>query len=119
MNQPYIIRKASDVDPVPCPCGAARRIITGNDNDLVSVHRVSIHKAAKVHYHERLTEYYVILEGSGEIRLDDDRKPVGPGDVVMIPPGTRHALDGEFEIINIVSPPFDPADEHVVAEASG
>ncbi len=116
MAPPYVFRKLQDVAPVACPCGQARRIITGSDNDQLSVHRVTISGAAKVHYHERLTEFYVILEGSGEIRLNEERVAIGPNDVVMIPPGTRHALDGEFEIINIVCPPFDPSDEHVIEE---
>lgn len=114
MAKPYLVRKLEDIAPVPCPCGQARRIITGADNDLLSVHRVSIDATAQVHYHNELTEYYVILEGSGTIMLDGERVPVGPNDVIMIPPGTRHALDGTFEIINIVCPPFDPADEHPV-----
>ena len=116
MTKRYLVRKLADIAPVPCPCGQARRIITGADNDLLSVHRVAIDGKAQVHYHKELTEYYVILEGSGEIILDGERLPVGPDDVIMIPPGTHHALDGEFEIINIVCPPFDPADEHLVED---
>jgi len=108
------IRKASDVTAVPCPCGEATRIITGEDNDRVSIHRVRISGEAKLHYHETFTEYYFIISGTGEIELDDTKHQVEPGDVVHIPPRTRHALRGEFEIINIVSPPFDASDEHVV-----
>jgi mannose-6-phosphate isomerase-like protein (cupin superfamily) len=113
MTRAYVVRKRDDVAPVPCPCGEARRIITGADNERVSVHRVSISGAAQVHYHEYLTECYVILSGRGDMVLNDQRVPVEPEDVILIPPGTRHALDGEFEIINIVSPPFDPSDEHL------
>jgi len=108
------VRKARDVAPVRCPCGSATRIITAADNDRVSVHRVAIRGEAKTHYHETLTEVYVILEGTGEIELDDEHVPVEPGDVVYIPPSTRHALHGHFDIINIVSPPFDADDEHMV-----
>jgi len=108
------VRHGSDVAPVPCPCGQATRIISGADNDLVSIHRVRIDGEAKMHYHKVLAEHYVVLSGSGEIELDDERIAVGPGDVVYIPPGTAHALRGRFEIINVVTPPFDPADEYVV-----
>ncbi len=110
----YLVRRPQDVAPVPCPCGEARRIITAEHNEHVSIHRVKICGEAKKHYHRRLTEYYVILEGTGEIELGDDKVPVEPGAVIMIPAGTAHALRGEFEIINIVSPPFDPEDEHLV-----
>ena len=38
---------------------------------------------------------------------------VKPGDVVYIPPFTRHVARGNFEIINVVHPPFDPSDEYL------
>jgi mannose-6-phosphate isomerase-like protein (cupin superfamily) len=105
------IRRLKDTPPVQCMCGEARRILTGGDNDLVSIHRVSIRGRASKHYHRDITEYYIVLEGEGEMELDDERVPVGPGDVIMIPPGTRHALRGHCEIINVVSPPFNGQDE--------
>jgi len=108
------VRKLADAAPVPCPCGQSWRIITRTDNDRVSVHRVRINGEAKTHYHKTLSEYYVILDGEGEIELDGQLHAVAPGDVVYIPPLTRHALRGSFEIINVASPPFDPADEHLV-----
>lgn len=114
MKRPYVIRHIDDVSPVECPCGAATRVITAEDNDLLSIHRVVIKKEAEKHYHKKSTEYYVILSGTGEIELDDERVAVKPGDVVMIPPLTEHVARGNFEIINIVCPPFDPDDEFLV-----
>ncbi|MFO0845247.1 MAG: hypothetical protein U0797_23170 [Gemmataceae bacterium] len=37
--------------------------------------------------------------------------PVRPGSAVMIPPGVRHRAVGRMKILNVVAPPFDPADE--------
>ena len=116
MKDTYVLKRLADVKPVACPCGSARRILTGDDNDCISVHRVKISQEAKKHYHKRLTETYVILSGSGEMELGKDRVPVSPGDVIMIPPLTRHVAHGNFEIINIVCPPFDPEDEFVVED---
>lgn len=107
----YVVKKLEDVAPVPCPCGAARRILTAEDGGGVSIHRVSIRGEAQKHFHKTHDEYYVILSGAGEMELDDQRVAVSPGDVIMIPAGTRHALRGAFDIINVVQPPFDPADE--------
>ena len=56
-----------------------------------------------------------MLEGSGVMELDDERVEISPGDVIHIPPGVRHRAVGSLTILNIVTPPFDPADEHVVA----
>ena len=114
MGESYVIRNVDDVEAIECPCGSARRIITAEHNDRVSIHRTRINREAKKHYHKALTEYYVILCGSGEIEIDDDCVPVKPGDVIMIPPMTKHVARGDFEIINVVAPPFDPADEYVV-----
>jgi mannose-6-phosphate isomerase-like protein (cupin superfamily) len=109
----WTIRKLDETDAVACPCGSARRILTGEDGGPVSIHRVTISTDAKLHYHKRLTEHYIILSGSGEMELGDERVPVGPGDVVMIPPLVRHTARGQMEIINVVCPPFDPDDEWV------
>ena len=116
LNNTYVLKRLADVQPVVCPCGSAQRVLTGEDNDLISVHRVKISKEAKKHYHKRLTETYVILLGSGEMELNDDRVSARPGDVIMIPPLTRHVAHGNFEIINIVCPPFDPDDEIVIED---
>jgi mannose-6-phosphate isomerase-like protein (cupin superfamily) len=109
----WTIRKLGDTDAVPCPCGSARRILTRTDGGPVSIHRVTISTDAKLHYHKALTEHYIVLSGSGEMELDGERVPVGPGDVAMIPPLVRHAARGKMEIINVVCPPFDPEDEWV------
>ena len=118
MKDAYVLKRLAKVQPVACPCGSARRILTNEDNDLISVHRVKVSKEAKKHYHKHLTETYVILSGSGEIELNEDRVPVSPGDVVMIPPLTHHVAHGNFEIINIVCPPFDPEDEIAVEDGT-
>lgn len=110
----YVIKNVDAVDGVACPCGTSKRIITRTENDLVSIHRVHICKEAKKHYHKTLTEFYIILSGEGEMELDDDIVPVSPGDVIMIPPMTRHVARGDFEIINVVCPPFDANDEFMV-----
>ena len=106
--------KGRDVAGVPCPCGTARRILTPESGGPCSIHRVAISRDAKKHYHKKMTECYIILSGEGQIELDDQLHDVGPDDVVCIPPLTPHALRGHFEIINIVLPAFDPADEYVV-----
>lgn len=110
-KKPWVIRNFEDVEPTACPCGQARRAITGADGAPVSVHRVTIDREAKPHHHERLTEVYIVLRGEGEIVLDGEARAVRPGDVILILPGVVHAARGDLEILNVVSPPFDPADE--------
>ncbi len=118
-DTPYMLKRLADVTPTPCPCGSSRRMFTQADGVPVGIHRLSVDGAATPHYHTKLTEYYVFLEGTGTLELDGESVPVGPGDVVMIPPGTVHAANGRFELMVVVSPPFDPEDEHLVEAGGG
>lgn len=111
MSQRYQIVKLSDIDPVPCPCGTAQRAFADIPDSPASVHRVKIRADARVHYHERQTEIYVILEGTGHLELDGQRIAVEPMAAVMVRPGCRHRAVGNLTILNIVIPQFDPADE--------
>ena len=111
----YIVRRVlEDVPPVPCPCGQSIRAITGRDNDLASIHVVTISRDSKLHYHKKLTEFYYVLEGEGELQLNDDVVKLEPHTLVMIKPLTKHVARGNLRILNIVIPPFDEEDEFVV-----
>lgn len=44
------------------------------------------------HYHPRTEEVYYILEGTGQMRLGEETRVVGPGDAIAIPPGQIHAI---------------------------
>ena len=111
---PFILADFSDIDGVPCPCGSAKRALNSSDNQTCTLHTVTISQDAKTHYHKRLTEVYYFLKGEGHMELDGELYPVKPGMTVYIPPGTRHrAVVGHvpMEILNFVTPPFDPDDE--------
>jgi len=68
----------------------------------------------------RLTtsEVYYILEGAGEMEIDGERAPVGPGQAVYIPPGAsqriRNTGNAELVFICIVDPAWRPEDEQVL-----
>ncbi|HEU5115928.1 MAG TPA: cupin domain-containing protein [Isosphaeraceae bacterium] len=95
------------------PCGWARRAFANLPNAPASIHHVEIETDARAHYHREHTEIYYILNCSpgAEVELDGRRVAVAPGQAVMIPPGTRHRAVGRMTILNVVVPPFDPADE--------
>jgi len=101
------------LDAIPCPCGQAQRAFGGLPAGVASVHLVEIRAAAKVHYHRKTTEIYVVLEGEGEIELDGRRYPVRPLSAVYIAPGVRHRAIGDLRLINIPVPAFDATDEFV------
>lgn len=99
------------VEPVPCPCGTARRAFVDDPDQVASLHLVDICNDSKPHYHKKLTEIYYILEGSGQMELDGELLEVSPGSAILIKPGCRHRAIGKLKIINVPIPAFDPNDE--------
>jgi len=107
----YMIADFSEMNAVPCPCGFSRRAFAGPDNPVATMHVVDIEEDARVHYHKKLTEIYLVLEGSGEMELDGRRVPVKPLTSIFIKPGCRHRAVGRMRIVNVSIPAFDPEDE--------
>jgi mannose-6-phosphate isomerase-like protein (cupin superfamily) len=107
----YMIAQFGDIEPLKCPCGFARRAFVDPDNQVATMHIVDIEKDAKVHYHKKLTEVYLVLEGEGQIELDGELVLVKPFAAVFIKPGCRHRAVGKMRIVNVSIPAFDPKDE--------
>ena len=113
MNKPknYSVIHLNEVPPQKCPCGYTRRAFTTPDNPVATIHLVDIQEDARTHYHKKLTEIYLILEGEGFMELDGEMHPVKPMSTILIKPGCRHRAVGKLKIVNIPVPAFDPADE--------
>lgn len=107
----YTSAQLDEIPGVPCPCGTARRAFTELPNPLLSAHLVEISETARLHYHKRLTETYVVIEGEGFLEVDGDRIPLRPLTTVTIRPGCRHRAVGKLKLLNFVVPAFDPEDE--------
>jgi quercetin dioxygenase-like cupin family protein len=58
-----------------------------------------------------------VMEGVGDLWIDDAPHPVGPGDIAIIPAGTtrgvRAARSGRMILLTVVSPPPTAADHEV------
>ena len=113
MPKNYMIAQLDEVPPVPCPCGQARRAFATPDNQTATLHMVDIKTDSETHFHKKLTEIYLVLEGEGHMELDGEIVPVKPMTAIFIKPGCRHRAVGKLRIINIPVPAFDPADEWV------
>jgi mannose-6-phosphate isomerase-like protein (cupin superfamily) len=115
MSEPKIaIAQLDEISPVPCPCGQARRAFNEPWNSLATVHLTDISKDSRRHFHKRMTEIYIVLEGEGYLEADGVKYPLKPLTAVMIRPGCVHRAVGNLRIINVPMPPFDPADEFEV-----
>ena len=107
----YFIAQLDQVPPVRCPCGFARRAFAEAADNVASLHVVDIEQDSRTHYHKRMTEIYLVLEGEGQMELDGKRVPVKPMTAIYIRPGCRHRAIGKLRIVNIPVPAFDEADE--------
>ena len=106
--------EVAQLDEIPstrCPCGWARRAFANVGQSAASMHLVEIEEDSRAHYHRKMTEIYLVLEGMGHMELDGQRIPVRPMSAIYIKPGCRHRAVGKLKIINIPIPAFDPADE--------
>jgi len=106
-----MIAHLDEIEPVRCPCGFSSRAFLRPDNQVASVHLVDIEEDSRAHYHKKLTEIYLFLEGEGYLELDDERIPVRPMTAVFIKPGCRHRAVGKLKVVNTSIPAFDPNDE--------
>jgi mannose-6-phosphate isomerase-like protein (cupin superfamily) len=95
---------------------------TGEDGSIIrELARLARHTLAEIrhpagtasreHYHTQAEEVYYVLDGHGEVRIDGETQPIGPGDLVEIVAGQRHKLwqRGESDLILLVTcaPPYD------------
>jgi len=58
---------------------------------FLAIARLTPGKEIEAHI-DPMEEIYFVVSGAGEMRVDEDRKEVGPGDAVWIPTGASHAL---------------------------
>ncbi len=107
----YMIAQLDEIEPVECPCGMSRRAFVSEDNPVATLHMVDISGDARTHYHKKLTEIYLVLEGEGHIELDGELVPVRPLTAVFVKPGCRHRAVGSLRVVNVPIPAFDPEDE--------
>src|ERR1700687_34539 len=67
-------------------------------------------------HHAESEELYYVLSGEGEMEIDGERAPVGPGDAILIPAGARHqitASSGSFlRFLCCCSPPYRHEDTY-------
>jgi mannose-6-phosphate isomerase-like protein (cupin superfamily) len=70
------------------------------------------------HYHRESEEVYLVTSGSGRLLLGEEVIAIGPGDCVVIPPGTVHRLwaDAGAPLVVVCScvPPYSHEDTVLV-----
>jgi mannose-6-phosphate isomerase-like protein (cupin superfamily) len=106
-----------EVAPKPSTCGPIREFWQASDASCDLAHLIVLpnHETER-HWHERLTEVYLVVRGSGILEIAGHEMRLAPRQAVMIAPGAHHQLrnptEGELELYVLCHPQFDPADVH-------
>jgi len=112
-RKPFV-RQRKDVEPIECPFGHVERVVTGGEGGVANVHIVKIAKGLP-HVHQCYDEAYYFLSGTGTITLGDQKTPVNPGTVAVIPAGVPHSLEAdpgsELEFVIFGTPAMSLEDE--------
>ena len=54
--------------------------------------RVPVGTTTVLHHHPETEEIYFILDGTGEMTIDGEKRTVTIGDAIAIPPGASHCI---------------------------
>ncbi|HEX8053283.1 MAG TPA: cupin domain-containing protein [Thermoleophilaceae bacterium] len=70
-----------------------------NENGIQFVHDDTLDPGASfgTHRHIDSEEIYLVLDGTGQAWVDDDRWDVGPGDVVTLHKGQSHGIEANAD----------------------
>ena len=93
------------------------------EDEAVSIARARVPPGVttRTHYLTGVQERYLLVSGAGEVRVGDlGPQSVGPGDVVIIPPGVAQSIanTGAEDLVfyAICTPRFVPECYHALAE---
>lgn len=71
------------------------------------------------HKHETMEEIYVVISGSGRVKLDDEFEDVGPLDAVRIGPSVVRAFEaGDEDLVLLAFSPRAKGDAEVIQDFS-
>lgn len=108
---PYTLRKLTDVeDSAPSSDSASTRRMrfAGDDLDAertgVSYHRVKPDmRQGFAHKHDEAEEIYVVLAGSGRVKLDDEILEIEPLDAIRVAPGVIRMFEAGAEGLELLA----------------
>jgi mannose-6-phosphate isomerase-like protein (cupin superfamily) len=101
MPAPYTLKQLTDVDDSAVKFGFAEiqeaRFATGDleaSDTGLALHRIKAgQRQAFAHKHDEAEEVYVVLAGTGRMKLDDDIVDVHPLDAVRVAPGVVRCFE--------------------------
>ena len=74
-------------------------------------------RQAFAHRHEQAEEVYVVLSGSGRVKLDDEARDIGPLDAIRVAPGVIRAFEASDDGLELlVFGPHHPGDGEIIQD---
>jgi len=110
------VRRLGDQEEFRSICGMRRDLLGPREDEPAFFHYMRIHDSRR-HYHRKTIEYYFVVEGTGEMELDDETVPIAKGDFIVVPTGvwhtTRPTTDAELHILICALPaePYEPGEQ--------
>jgi mannose-6-phosphate isomerase-like protein (cupin superfamily) len=96
-------------DPVPFAAPEKSEPALECDEAVVKCLYIDPGQEARPHQHKSCVDVMVIVQGQGSATVDGQPRRVGPGDIILNPPGTLHGIrnDGNERLVWLViqSPP--------------
>jgi mannose-6-phosphate isomerase-like protein (cupin superfamily) len=108
------VRSRADAEPFTTADGSTIRVLLdaeagGARKQSLAEATLAPGRATERHYHAETEELYVLLDGEGEMEVDGARRPVGPADAILIPPGAWHQIRAggrELRFLCCCAPPY-------------
>jgi mannose-6-phosphate isomerase-like protein (cupin superfamily) len=113
------VRSREEARPFTTLDGSTIRVLLdarvgGAANQSLAEATLAPGRATQRHYHAETEELYVILGGAGEMEVDGERRRIGAGAAILIPPGAWHQIraEGEAELrfLCCCAPPYRDED---------
>jgi len=110
--EPYVTRDGSEIREWVAPGTPGRR-------QSLAEATIGAGRSTLAHYHRESEEVYLVTSGSGRLLLGDEVAAIGPGDCVVIPPGTVHRLradpGGPLVVVCSCVPPYSHEDTVLIS----
>jgi mannose-6-phosphate isomerase-like protein (cupin superfamily) len=83
-------------------------------NQSLAEASVAAGSATERHYHKKTEEFYFLLEGEGTMEIDEETRPVVPGDAILIPAGAWHQITAStaLRFLCCCAPPYSHDDTY-------
>ena len=83
-------------------------LLTADQSADLSIARAALNGHHPASVSKRCLRAYYVLDGQATIRVGSDEYQASAGDVVVVPKGTEHELNGHATYIVINTPAFNP-----------